>query len=370
MKIGFLVNPVAGMGGKIGLKGTDNVFEQAARLGAQPVAPQRGIDFLQKLKKLGLDKKIRLLTCPSAMGEEEVQSAGLDAEVLPMTMTTRTTAEDTKKAIKMLVERQVDLILFVGGDGTARDIHDALSNLTPVLGIPAGVKMYSGIFAVNPEDAAYILDAFLRNEAQIVDLEIMDADETAIRNNRFNIQLYGYLKGPFLPMRVQGSKQASPDTLDELENQIAVARFIVEGMNPKATYILAPGTTIKCVADLMGVEKTLLGVDLFHRSRLLRDVNEEKILKEIDDWQDTWIIVSPIGRQGIIFGRGNQQISPEIIIRVGKEKIIVLATKSKIRNIEGGVLRVDTGNSEVDKMLRGYTKVATDYHEWRLLQVM
>jgi len=346
VKLGFLVNPVAGMGGKVGLKGTDGVFKKAVKLGAKPVAPERGTEFLKKLKELGLNQKIQLVTCPAVMGEEETRSASLDADILPMKIKPETTAEDTKKAVKLMAERKVDLILFVGGDGTAKDILDALRspNSTPVLGIPAGVKMYSGIFAINPADAAYIVEAFLKKETQIVDLEIMDADETAIRNDRFNIQLYGFLKGPFLPMRIQGSKQVSPETLDEHENQLAVARFITEEMNPQATYILGPGTTVKCVADLLGVEKTLLGVDIYHKGKVVKDVNEEKILKEIRDWQNTWIIVSPIGRQGILFGRGNQQISPKIIKLVGREKIIVLATKSKIRSIEDGVLNNEARN--------------------------
>lgn len=370
LKLGFIVNPIAGMGGKVGLKGTDGVFEKAVEMGAKPVAPERGIEFLKKMKELRLTQKIQLITCPAIMGEQEIHSASLDAEVLPMKIKTKTTAEDTKKAVKLMVKRKVDLILFVGGDGTARDILDALSSSssTPVLGIPSGVKMYSGIFAINPIDAAYIVEAFLKKETRLTDFEIIDVDETAIRNNRFNIQLYGYLKGPFLPMYIQGSKQLSPETLDEHENQMAVARFVVEEMTSKATYILGPGTTVKCVADLLGVEKTLLGVDIYHEGQVVKDVNEEKILKEIDDWANTWIIVSPIGRQGILFGRGNQQISPKIIKLVGKEKIIVLATKSKIRSIEG-FLRVDTGDVEVDRMLKGYMRVASDYREWRLLQI-
>jgi predicted polyphosphate/ATP-dependent NAD kinase len=371
MRVGFLVNPIAGMGGKVGLKGTDDVVDEAVKRGAKPVAPERGIEFLKKLKELKLHQRIKLLTCPGVMGEEENHSVSLDADVLPMKIETETTAEDTKQAVKLMVERKVDLILFVGGDGTAKDILDALSDYDsiPVLGIPSGVKMYSGIFAVNAEDAAYIVEAFLRKETQLVDFEIVDADETAIRNDRFSLRLYGFLKGPFLPMRIQGSKQVSPETLDEHENQIAVARFIVEEMALEATYILGPGTTVKCLTDLLDLEKTLLGVDIYHKGRVIKDVNEEKMLKEIDDWQKAWIIVSPIGRQGILFGRGNQQISPRIIRLVGKEKIIVLATKSKIRSIEEGVLRVDTGDADVDDMLRGYIRVATDYREWRLLKI-
>jgi len=371
MRIGFLINPIAGMGGKVGLKGTDGVIEKAVEMGAKPIAPERGIEFLKKLKELGLNQRIQLVTCPATMGEEVIHSASLEADILPMKITTRTTAEDTKKAVRLMAKCKVNLILFVGGDGTARDVLDALFGLgsVPVLGIPSGVKMYSGIFAINPEDAAYIIEAFLKKEAQLADFEIMDANEAVIRSDCFNIRLYGFLKGPFLPMRIQGSKQVSPETLDEHENQLAVARFIVEEIGPEATCILGPGTTIKCVADFLGVEKTLLGVDIYHKGRVVKDVNERILMKEIDDWQSTWIVVSPIGRQGILFGRGNQQISPRIIRLVEKEKIIVLATRSKIRSIEGGVLRVDTGDAQVDKMLRGYIKVATDYREWRLLRI-
>ncbi|UCE96981.1 MAG: ATP-NAD kinase family protein [Candidatus Bathyarchaeota archaeon] len=368
--MGFLVNPIAGMGGRVGLKGTDDIFKEALKMGAKHVAPKRGIEFLKKLKDMQLHQKAHLITCPAIMGEEEIRSVSLDADVLPMETKAETTAEDTKQAAKLMIKRKVDLILFVGGDGTARDILAALSSSsTPVLGIPSGVKMYSGIFTVNPEDAAYIVDAFLRNETQITDFEIMDVDETAIRRDDFNIRLYGFLKGPFLPMYIQGSKQVSPETLDEQENQIAVARFIIEEMKSTATYILGPGTTVKCIADLLGVKKTLLGVDIYRDGRMIRDVNEETTLTEVDDWKNTWIIVSPIGKQGILFGRGNQQISPKILRFVGKERIIVLATKSKIGGIEGGVLRVDTGDAGVDKMLKGYIRVATDYREWRLLQI-
>jgi predicted polyphosphate/ATP-dependent NAD kinase len=229
--------------------------------------------------------------------------------------------------------------------------------------------MYSGVFAVNPADAAAIVEAFARKETETAEFEIMDVDEAAIREDQFDIRFYGLLRGPFLPMRIQGSKQISPETLDEHENQLAVARFIVENMDANGVYILCPGTTVKCVADLLGVEKTLLGVDVYHKGKVIKDVNEAKLLRTIEDWQNTWIILSPIGRQGILLGRGNQQISPEIIKRVGKEKIIVGATKSKLQSIEDSVLRVDTGDGEVDNMLRGYIRVITDYKEWRLVPI-
>lgn len=369
--VGFLVNPIAGMGGKVGLKGTDGVFAEAISKGAKPIAPKRGVEFLEKLKELGVAHRIRFVACPTVMGEEEIRSVGLEVEGLPMETEPMTTAEDTKTAVKLMIERKVDLILFVGGDGTARDILDALPSgqVTPVLGIPAGVKMYSGVFAVTPAEAAYVVEAFVNGETQLADLEIMDADEKAMRSDRFNLRIYGFLKGPFLPLRVQGSKQVSSESVDEHENQTAVARFIVEGVQPKATYILGPGSTVKRVADLLRVGKTLLGVDVYSDGVVKMDVNEETLLREVHDWQDTWIIVSPIGRQGMLLGRGNQQISPKVVRLVGKEKIVVLATKSKIQSIEGGVLRVDTGDAHVDQMLKGYIRVATDYREWRMLRI-
>jgi predicted polyphosphate/ATP-dependent NAD kinase len=305
------------------------------------------------------------------MGEEEVKAVELTAQILPMSLRTETTAQDTKQAVRLLVKSKVNLIVFVGGDGTARDILDAMRevNNVLVLGVPSGVKMYSGVFAASASDAAEVVQAFLEKAAQTMDFEIMDVDETAVRQDRLSVSLYGFLKGPFVPMRLIGSKQMSPETLDEHENQMATARFIVENMDPKATYILGPGTTIKCIAELLGVEKTLLGVDIYQNKTMMKDVNEQKILQEIKDWQNVWIILSPIGRQGMLLGRGNQQISPEIVRRVGKEKIIVAATRSKIQGIEGNTLRVDTGDPEVDKMLRGYIRVVTDYREWRLMQV-
>ncbi|MDH5460152.1 MAG: ATP-NAD kinase, partial [Candidatus Bathyarchaeota archaeon] len=145
--------------------------------------------------------------------------------------------------------------------------------------------------------------------------------------------------------------------------------FIIEEMQPEATYILGPGTTVKRIAELLGVEKTVLGVDVYKNGKVVLDVDEKKILEEVKDWRNTWIILSPIGHQGILLGRGNQQISPEIIKCVGKQRIIVAATKSKLQSIDGSVLRVDTGDVEVDNMLKGYIRVVTDYREWRLMPV-
>jgi len=374
MKLAFIVNPIAGMGGRVGLKGTDDVLKEAIARGAKPVAPKRAVEFLQRLKENMTEMSIRIeiLTCPKIMGEREAKKTNLPVQVLPLKIGEETTAEDTKTAVKLMIKANVDLIVFVGGDGTAKDVFDAMHGYreVPVLGVPSGVKMYSGVFAVSPADAVDVVLAFAKDQAEIADFEIMDADETAIRSDSFVVKLHGFLKGPFLSMRIQGSKQVSPETVDEKENQTAIARFIIEEMQPEATYILGPGTTVKRVAELLGVEKTVLGVDIYKKDITIFDVNEKRILGEVEeDWQNTWIILSPIGRQGILLGRGNQQISPEIIKSIGKQRVIVAATKSKLQSIDGGVLRVDTGDAEVDKMLKGYIRVVTDYREWRLMLV-
>jgi predicted polyphosphate/ATP-dependent NAD kinase len=371
MKIGFIVNPIAGMGGRVGLKGTDGVLKEAIAKGAKPIAPKRAVEFLQKLKENLMEITIEVLTCPSIMGEKEAKATSFPVHVLPMKIGKETSAEDTKTAVKLLITAKVNLIVFVGGDGTAKDIFDAMQGYgeVPVLGVPSGVKMYSGIFAVNPSDAVNVVLTFAGNQAEIAEFEIMDADEKVIRSDTFAVKLHGFLKGPFVPMRIQGSKQISPETVDEKENQTAIARYVIEEMRPEATYMLGPGTTVKRIAELLGVEKTVLGVDIYKKGKVILDVDERRIFEEVEDWQNTWIILSPIGHQGILLGRGNQQISPEIIKRVEKQRIIVAATKSKLQSIEGNMLRVDTGDAEVDNILKGYIKVVTDYREWRLMQV-
>ncbi len=224
-------------------------------------------------------------------------------------------------------------------------------------------------FVVNPADAAEVVKLVLDGGAGTADFEIMDADEEAYREDRFVIRLYGYMKGPSVPARFQGAKQASPETIDEHEAQEAIANYIIDQMVPHGTYILGPGTTVKTVADLLGVKKTILGVDVYQRGIMHNDVSEAQIIELVDDFSKTWIVVSPIGHQGMLFGRGNQQISPGILERVGREHIIVISTLSKLKGIDSETLKVDTGDSLVDEVLRGYIRVITDYNEVRLVRV-
>ncbi|HEW93143.1 MAG TPA: ATP-NAD kinase, partial [Thermoprotei archaeon] len=210
-----------------------------------------------------------------------------------------------------------------------------------------------------------------KGRASTMDLEILDIDEKAFREDRIDLKLYAYAKAIYIPFHIQSSKQLSPDTVDEVENQMGIARYIVETMDKNGIYILGPGTTVKRIADLLGIKKTLLGVDIYYKSiKVYNDVSEKEILNIIKNEDNVWIIVTPIGRQGILFGRGNQQISPEVIKRVGKDRIIVVATQRKLRDIADGVLRVDTQDPEVDNYLKGYIKVVIDYRMWRMVKIV
>lgn len=376
MIIGLLVNPIAGMGGRVGLKGTDGVVEEALERGAEPVSPGRALDFLEAFREDLLSNSaydLEVWTCPGKMGGNMMSEAGIDHSTIDIDIPDDTSAKDTKRCVPKLYETGVRLLVFVGGDGTARDILDAVKKHDlddiQVLGIPSGVKMYSGVFVVNPREAVEVIRLVVEGTAGTTDFEIMDADESAFREDEFNLNLYGYLMGPSVPAKFQGSKQASPETVDEQEAKEAIARHVVENMKEDATYILGPGTTVKTVADLLDIKKTVLGVDIYKDGKVYNDVNESKILDIVDDFDKTWIVVSPIGNQGILFGRGNQQISPKIIERVGKDHIIAISTASKLKGIEGEILRVDTGDREVDEMLKGYIRVISDYREIRLVKV-
>ncbi len=356
--LGFIVNPIAGMGGAVGLKGTDGkeILEKAINLGAEQVAPARAESFLSKLK--ATEEDVKLIVGAGLMGETEALNHSYQCEIFGENKE-QTSNQDTVEAAKHIVKEGVDLLIFCGGDGTARDVLKAVDKRVPVLGVPTGVKMQSAVFAVDPKAAARIASRFLRKQLPLWEAEVMDIDEEAFRRGRVSARLYGYLLTPYEPRLIQVAKTASPVTKSELRNQAALAIYVIENMEQDVVYIISAGTTTRTIGDLLDEKKTLLGVDLFCNKKLIaKDVNEKQIL-EIIKGKTARIIVTPIGGQGFIFGRGNQQISPEVIRQVGIHNIIVIATENKTKDLKS--LKVDTGDSELDAAFGGSIKVVTDY---------
>jgi predicted polyphosphate/ATP-dependent NAD kinase len=365
--VGFIINPISGMGGKVGLKGTDgkDTLRSAINLGAEPVAPIRAREALMALK--GVKNSFKLVTYPFEMGEYEAIECDFKPFVIGSIERGETTAIDTKKAVHEMIDLGADIIVFVGGDGTARDIFDVVDREIPILGIPSGVKVHSAVFAYKPEIAARILIRFLWDELPLKEVEIMDVDEEAFREGRISAKLFGYALTPYEPELFQGMKMATPTTELEIYNQAAIATYIIEEMKPHIIYIIGPGTTTRTIGDLLDEDKTLLGVDIFKNKKIIaKDVNENQLLVNLKDSKSK-IIVTPIGGQGFIFGRGNQQISPKIIRLVGIENIIVISTKQKLRNLKS--LKVDTGDTELDNHFSGYIRVVTDYREERVIRI-
>lgn len=367
-KLGFIVNPIAGMGGIVGLKGTDGeeVLKKAIELGAKPVAPQRAKETLENL--LQIKDRMELITYPHNMGENEARDVSFSPIVIGKIVPGKTTADDTKRAAQELRKLKVELIVFCGGDGTACDIYEAIGTSIPVIGVPTGVKMHSAVFAVNPRAAAEVVIKYLTEGLPLRPAEVMDIDENAFRVGVLSAKLKGYLLVPYEPELVQRAKTASPLIDEEEENKLAIAKYVIENMKPDTIYILGPGTTVKAITDLLGIKKTLLGVDIIKNGKIVaKDVGEKDILKIIRG-KKAKIIVTPIGSQGFIFGRGNQQISPKVIKEVGIQNIIVIATRYKLSTFN--YLRVDTGDKKLDEELRGYVRVITDYNEEKIVKVI
>jgi predicted polyphosphate/ATP-dependent NAD kinase len=357
--VGFIVNPIAGMGGAVGLKGTDGqeILNKAVSLGAKPVAPARAETFLSELSRFNPD--LRLAVGAGTMGEDEAKICGLTTTVLGKRKK-QTHSEDTRKTAQIMADGGVDILVFCGGDGTARDTLNAVDMRFPVLGVPTGVKMHSAVFAVTPQAAARVTVRFLNGELPLREAEVMDVDEKAFREGHVSAKLYGYVLAPYEPHLIQANKLASPMTESELRNQAAIAIYIIEEMKPDVIYIVGPGTTTRTIADLLDAKKTLLGVDLFCNKKIIsRDVNEKQILKAVHG-KSAQIIVTPIGGQGFVFGRGNQQLSSKVIRQVGLDNVVVVATEGKLRSLKN--LRVDTGDTELDADIREHKlRVVSDY---------
>lgn len=373
-RIGFLINPIAGMGGRVGLRGTDGVAAEALRRGAQPVAHARAIEALRALKQLfdGIPgaPAIRWRTASGAMGEDALRAAGFTAIEVMHQASTDPSAQDTRAATSKFLATGVDLLLFCGGDGTARDICTVAGETTPILGIPSGVKMYSGVFAVTPVHAAEIVLRYLTQDIGLARVEILDLDEEKYRRDEWAVRLYMSANTPFEPTYVQAAKALIAGSDEEAVKEDIAAHLREEiDAQPDTLYLLGPGSTVQTVGRALQIDKTLLGIDAVAGGQIVgRDLAEQQILELLARHGDRKLVLSPIGAQGFVLGRGNQPLSPAVIRMIGLDNLILIATPAKL--VRTPLLRFDTGdpNLDADLISRKFFPVIVGYRRTRLVK--
>ncbi len=372
VRIGFLVNPIAGIGGRVGLKGSDNVEDEARRRGAELVSPDRAREAIKSVvARLGVRiEKVRFLTCASMMGETELLESKVPKGLIEIVHEPplRTSSKDTKAATLIFLERRVDLILFCGGDGTARDIVAVTRDEIPIIGIPSGVKMHSGVFCMRPEALASIIEGFLDERIGTGEADILDLDEERYREGNWIVRMYATAVTLREPNLIQAGKLRVEEVPDKAIKD-EMAEHIAELMEkePEALFIFGPGSTITHLAKKLNIEKTLLGIDAVVKSALVgKDLNEKGLLSLLKQHRSARIVLSPIGAQGFILGRGNLQLSPKVVSRVGIQNILIFATPSKLQVTP--TLRVDSGDPALDAEFakKHYLPVVTGYRTMRM----
>lgn len=372
-KIGFVVNPIAGMGGKVGLKGTNGVLKQAIKLGAKPVAPEKANETIKEfISSYSKKDEIQWFTCSGKMGSDELRKAGVNKiEIVYSPSSEKTTSDDTKNACKKFLDKKIDLILFCGGDGTARDIFEIVTTKIPILGIPSGVKMHSGVFAITTNASAKMLHEFVNKRLTIGDAEIMDLDEVRYRKGEWNIRLFGIAKGIVEPTYVQVGKSTFESVSDdEIKDELSEHVIDEIEQDNDFLFLFGSGGTIDYIAKKIGIKNTLLGIDAVYNKKLIdSDLNEEGILKLLEKYPKAKVILSPIGAQGFILGRGNLQLSSKVITKIGLDNIIIVSTPAKLASTP--IIRVDTGNKKLDHMFakKEYMMVVIGYRLSRVVKI-
>lgn len=359
--IGIIINPIAGIGGRVGLKGSDGeaTLRRALALGATPESANKAAVAIEQL--LAIADDLAVYTYGGDMGETTLEALGITPILVGEPLSEPTTAEDTLRAVAGFREHRVDLIMFAGGDGTARNVYEGIGTDIPVIGIPAGVKIHSAVYATNPRNAGIVAREYLTGESKMVQsAEVMDIDEDLFRQGRVDAMLYGEMLVPVSEGRVQHMKSGGGSDEDSM---VGMAEYIVDKMTDETIYIIGTGGTTQSIMEELGLANTLLGVDVVQNRKLVAsDVTEAELWSLIEDPSlDVKIIVTVIGGQGYLFGRGNQQISPRIIRRAGLDNVMVVATPSKLLSLHGGDLLVDTGDAVLDAELSGYIEVTIGY---------
>ena len=385
------------MGGRVALKGTDGpeALALARARGAVPVAPERAARALAALARsagtgavppAAPAPAVEVLAAPGSLGEDLATAAGLpvtptgEAAAVPL----ETSALDTRAAVAAMAEQGVDLVLFAGGDGTARDIVDAIGDAVPLVGIPTGVKMHSGVFAATPDAAGATAAAYLRDPdpGALRDADVADVDEDAVRAGRVATRLYGRARVPRQPMLMLGAKSSSGSGDDRELDALCAALARDAAAAPDRLTLLGPGTTTARVLTYLGHTGTVLGVDALRGDQLVAsDLDEAGLLALLDQAgapdpaapagpepapsaratldasPGVRLILGVVGGQGSLLGRGNQQLSARVLRRIGAAGIEVVAAADKLLALDPPALRVDTGDDGLDAELSGYRRV-------------
>jgi predicted polyphosphate/ATP-dependent NAD kinase len=368
LTIGLVINPYAGIGGPMALKGSDNIdIEAVLSDGGQCLSSQRAAITLSALRDQY--SAIRWLTAPSIMGDILLNTCGFSAEVIGELSHHHTSADDTERLAGELIEAGVDLLLFAGGDGTARNVvnacHASNQERQLVLGIPAGVKMHSGVYAVSPQAAGEVLRLLISNDVVSTGLqEVRDIDEEALRAGKLNSRYYGELLVPNDQRYVQQVKNTGRQNEDEI--QLEIAAGIVDDMDHETLYLIGCGTTPKAIMDELGLPNSLLGVDVvLGRELIAMDVTAPQLeaLLEQHPHHPVVLLITAIGGQGHIIGRGNQQLSATVLRRVTKPQTVILITPSKLAELEHRPLLMDSGDAALDAQWAGLITVHTGYRQ-------
>jgi len=369
-KLGFVINPIAGIGGSVALKGSDGVgvADQAIALGATAKSNARAALALDIL--LPYKESIVIYTASADMGELTAKALGFDTQVVHQVENSISTELDTEQAVAALMNQNIDLLLFAGGDGTARNVCHIVGDKFPVLGIPAGCKIHSGVYAVTPKAAGRVVELMITNQlVSLTDADVMDIDEGLFRQGIVKAKRFGEMRVPSELRYIQAVKSGGKEC-DEFVLQ-DIAADIISHMDDEL-FIIGSGSTTAFVMEELALENTLLGVDVICQQALIaNDVTEPQLWQLIQSYGagKVKLVITLIGGQGHIFGRGNQQLSPRIIRAIGKDNIIIIATKIKLNALENRPLIADTGDSTLDMELSGYLPVTTGYNDQVLYPV-
>lgn len=373
-KLGLIINPYAGLGGSVALKGSDGdeIRTQALALGAETRALARVERCLAMLQEFTAD--IHIYCFVGDMGETSAKTSGFNYTLIGCAQTNPSNSQDTLAATQTLIKESVDIILFAGGDGTARNIADALEQAGAgqqvVLGVPSGVKMHSGVYAITPEAAGEILLCLLKKQlVNVQACDVRDIDEAAFREGKVKTRLYASLYAPLLPQFLQQVKNsgAAQDELVKLD----IANYLIDNLLDGVLYIVGPGSTTKIFLEQLGVAGSLLGVDvILNRELIAADVSAQQLRALIQGHSaSVHLIITAIGGQGHIVGRGNQQLAPDILRTIPRQNIHIIATKEKILSLQKRPLLVDSNDPDLDKSFSGYQSVLVGYDEFILYPI-